>query len=316
MALSGHVKLLLGFLVAATGGCARRCDGGEEPDRENVAARDGSGSGSPLEAEWIFPDTPLGPIPVVISAPLPSREGERFPLLVALHGQGESRREPARGARGWLDDYQMREALARLHHPPLRETDFQGMVSPERLSEINRSLERRPYRGLVVLCPYLPDRFRGEDQAADARAFGEIIAGRLLPRARRELAVAGEAVGIDGVSLGGRAALLVGLSLPRTFGAVGALQPAIGARDTALLVDLARRARAARPGIALRLLSSDEDRFLGATKRLSSAWHAAAIEHRLDVVGGDHSYEFNRGPGVIEMLLFHDRALRGEPYLQ
>jgi hypothetical protein len=27
---------------------------------------------------------------------------------------------------------------------------------------------------------------------------------------------------------------------------------------------------------------------------------------------GPHDYVFNRGPGGIEMLLFHDRALRGE----
>jgi hypothetical protein len=26
---------------------------------------------------------------------------------------------------------------------------------------------------------------------------------------------------------------------------------------------------------------------------------------------GTHSYRFNRGPGGLEMLLFHDRALRG-----
>ncbi|HUT77186.1 MAG TPA: alpha/beta hydrolase-fold protein, partial [Polyangia bacterium] len=193
--------------------------------------------------------------------------------------------------------------------------DFQGMVSPARLSEINRSLESRPWRGLIVLCPYLPDRFRGESQIEDARAFGEVLAEQLLPRARLEIPGAGDAAGIDGVSLGGRAALLTGLSRPEIFGVVAALQPAIGARDTALLVDLARRARAAAPGIGLRLLSSDDDRFLGATRRLSAAWRESGLEHRLDVVQGTHSYEFNRGPGAIEMLLFHDRALRGEPYL-
>ena len=28
---------------------------------------------------------------------------------------------------------------------------------------------------------------------------------------------------------------------------------------------------------------------------------------------GPHDYVFNQGPGGVEMLLFHDRALRGEP---
>jgi hypothetical protein len=30
------------------------------------------------------------------------------------------------------------------------------------------------------------------------------------------------------------------------------------------------------------------------------------------VVPGPHDYPFNRGPGAIEMLLWHDRVLRGE----
>jgi iron(III)-salmochelin esterase len=30
------------------------------------------------------------------------------------------------------------------------------------------------------------------------------------------------------------------------------------------------------------------------------------------VIPGGHDYTFNRGPGGIEMLLWHDRVLRGE----
>jgi hypothetical protein len=30
-------------------------------------------------------------------------------------------------------------------------------------------------------------------------------------------------------------------------------------------------------------------------------------------VPGPHDYEFNRGPGAYEMLMFHDRVLRGQP---
>ena len=33
----------------------------------------------------------------------------------------------------------------------------------------------------------------------------------------------------------------------------------------------------------------------------------------MTTVPGPHDYVFNRGPGVLEMLLFHDRALRREP---
>jgi len=39
----------------------------------------------------------------------------------------------------------------------------------------------------------------------------------------------------------------------------------------------------------------------------------AGVDNELAVIPGPHDYEFNRGPGVYEMLVFHDRALRGEP---
>jgi iron(III)-salmochelin esterase len=303
-------------IALAVGGCSVRCDCGSGP-----AVHDGVdhsvGTRSPIERiEWSFPDTPLGRLHAVIAVPAGAEKGERFPVLVALHGQGESRREPARGALGWVEDYRMPGALRRLHSPPLTSDDFGGMVTAERLAEINRALERRPYRGLVVVCPYLPDLFWGAGQLREARQYGDFLIQRLLPRVRREVPSAGERVGIDGVSLGGRAALLAGLSRPRDFDVVGAMQPALDRGDIELMRSLAQRARKRDPGLRLRLLSSDRDHFLRVTRDLSAAWRRAGLEHRLDVVRGTHSYEFNRGPGVIEMLLFHDRALRGEEHVR
>ena len=37
----------------------------------------------------------------------------------------------------------------------------------------------------------------------------------------------------------------------------------------------------------------------------------AGEPHEHLVVPGPHDYPFNRGPGAIEMLLWHDRQLRG-----
>jgi hypothetical protein len=39
----------------------------------------------------------------------------------------------------------------------------------------------------------------------------------------------------------------------------------------------------------------------------------ANIAHEFKLLTGPHDYVFNRGPGAVEMLLFHDRALRGRP---
>jgi hypothetical protein len=38
---------------------------------------------------------------------------------------------------------------------------------------------------------------------------------------------------------------------------------------------------------------------------------SAGVPNVLVVVPGPHDYPFNRGPAVYEMLLHHDRVLRG-----
>ena len=42
---------------------------------------------------------------------------------------------------------------------------------------------------------------------------------------------------------------------------------------------------------------------------LSAAWRAAGIAHDFADVPGPHDYVFNRGPGSIELLLWHESAL-------
>ena len=58
-----------------------------------------------------------------------------------------------------------------------------------------------------------------------------------------------------------------------------------------------------------RLLTSREDYFKRAIRSTSTAWRAAGIEHDFEELPGPHDYPFNRGPGAIEMLLWHDRLL-------
>ena len=65
----------------------------------------------------------------------------------------------------------------------------------------------------------------------------------------------------------------------------------------------------------LRLVTSDRDYFRGAVLGLHLALKADGIEHEHLVIPGPHDYAFNRGPGGVEMLLWHDRVLRGEPPL-
>jgi hypothetical protein len=61
----------------------------------------------------------------------------------------------------------------------------------------------------------------------------------------------------------------------------------------------------------LRFVTSTEDYYVPALKSVSAALRRAGVEHGLLVAEGPHDYAFNRGPGAYEMLLFHDRVLRG-----
>jgi hypothetical protein len=235
---------------------------------------------------------------------------------VALHGRGESLKGSRRGARGWLDDYELDRAIARLAKPPLKKRDFQGYVTGQRLRRINRELGKDPYAGLIVVCPFLPDVLRRDSAFENAEPLAAFIVDVLLPRvyARTPAIGTAGATGIDGVSLGGRAALLVGLSRPKAFGAIGGLQAAIDDSEISRFAELGARALKDNPALSLRLLTSDRDHFLRVNQRLSAAFSKKGIRHRYLRVLGTHSYRFNRGPGSLEMLLFHDRALRGLPW--
>jgi enterochelin esterase-like enzyme len=160
----------------------------------------------------------------------------------------------------------------------------------------------------------LPDVLKGARAFDEAGPLADFVVDVLLPRVYARTPALGTpaATGIDGVSLGGRASLLVGLTRPLAFGSVGALQAALDPKELARFSQLAARAAAQNPALRLRLLTSDEDYFRKENQRLSLLLDRAGVAHELVRVPGTHSYKFNRGPGSLEMLLFHDRTLRGE----
>lgn len=235
------------------------------------------------------------------------RASNDAPLLIALHGAGEAARGLVLGARGWRDDYALGRADGRLHAPPLTEADFEGFVTSDRVAALNAALSARSYRGLSVACPYTP-RLRTLEAAAP---FARFLFDRLLPRIKTDLGLAPASLGIDGVSMGGRLALLVGLSHPSHFAAVGALQPALAEDEALKFAELAAAATATKK-LALRLVSSTLDPFLPAIRALAEELTKRGVAHDLYVSPGPHDYAWNRGPGSLEMLLWHDRVLRGE----
>jgi hypothetical protein len=259
--------------------------------------------------EWDLGPQSWGAGRAVALVPTWGEPGARFPLLIALHGRGEALKSPVEGALGWPRDYALVRAFERLRAPPLTTDDYEGFVEAPRLEQTNVELVRQPFRGLVVVCPYMPDirPMRGSDAAVYQRFVLDVV----LPRARAETPVCTERAqtGIDGVSLGGAMALRVGLSAPDVFGGVGGVQPAVAEAQVAEWTQLAIRARARRPDLRLRLLTSHDDMFRDAISALSRSWAAAGIQHDFAEVAGPHDYSFNRGPGSMALLLWHDRAL-------
>lgn len=242
----------------------------------------------------------------VVMTPRGLPPGARLPLLIALHGLGESLRGVASGAWGWSRDYELGASERALRTSPLSRDAFLGFVTESRFRRLRADLAARPYDGLVVVAPYTPNVM---DDPARADAFSRWVVSTLLPRARRELPVlSGRAhTGVDGVSLGGLLALEVGLSQPDEFGVVGALQPAVRGRVERVLA----RRRAGAPAQRIRLLTTSRDFLRPDVFALHRAMTARHIAHDFVDVSGPHDYPFNRGSGGIEMLLFHDRALRG-----
>jgi predicted esterase len=238
-------------------------------------------------------------------------EVERWPILVALHGRGEAVRGRDRGFLAWSIDYRLPDAFGALRRGHLTVSDFGGLVRPARLAAIRAELARRPFAGLAVVCPYTPDLIAEPPGSPAILEYGQWIAGPMLAQVRAlipELGRTRASSGIDGVSLGGMLALEIGFRHPEAFATVGAIQPAIRGREHAIAA-LARSDGSQR----IRLLTSDRDPFLGPTRVLSEALRNRGVRHELDVVTGPHDYAFNRGPGGIEMLLWHERVLAREP---
>ncbi|HTJ80782.1 MAG TPA: alpha/beta hydrolase-fold protein [Polyangiaceae bacterium] len=293
-------RALVGGLgsIAALAACAR---GGAEEKKKAAPA-----------AGWhdvAFPasdDQPDGQL-AAIYAP---DAAKGWPVLVALHGRGEAGRGLDVGAHGWRDDYDLDGRRARLESPPLSAADAGDFLPPERLESINASLAKTPWRGLAVVCPYTPVP-TGRD-VESVRPFARFVTGPLLEKAAELVGgrVRREATGIDGVSMGGRYALLVGWTRPEVFGAVGALQPAIHEDEADDLAELALTAKK-RSAQMVRLVTSEDDPFLEPTRALAAALAKRGVAHRLVVAKGPHDYVWNRGPGSIELLAFHERVLRG-----
>ncbi len=259
-----------------------------------------------------FESPRLGPIPVIVRVPT-FQPPTRLPVLIVLHGRGEAQKSPERGARAFIEDYGLEQSwqwLTAATHARIAPHD----VPPTFRKAVESQLDAQPFRGMVVVMPYLPDRFKGPEVFANAPAYGRVLA-EVIERVKAELPVRQEpqAWGLDGISLGGRVAMACAPELATQIGAQGAVQAAIDERELALFAQLLDRARRHNPELRYTLATSEQDYFRVVLEQYHQLLQRRLLTHDWVVLPGDHSYAFNRGPGVTHLLLTYDRLFaRGQ----
>jgi enterochelin esterase-like enzyme len=212
--------------------------------------------------------------------------GERVPLLVLLHGLGETGDERM-GAWAWFERYGLGTSYDRLR-------------------------TAASFRGLALACPYMPNLPVAQPAAFDA--YARWIVSTVLPRARREGPVfdTPRATYLGGCSLGGHFSLEVLLRHPEAFGAWGGVQTAI--REGAAARYAARLAAMAQQVGPCELLveTSTGDPFREGNEALARALTRSAVANTFVELPGPHDQRWLRESGTARMLAWFDGLARPE----
>jgi hypothetical protein len=236
---------------------------------------------------------------------------ERVPLLVLLHGLGETG-DKTTGVYAWVERYGLGTSYARLRRPPITRTSRRvELWSDARLAAINADLRARPFRGMAVACPYTPSLGRLPD--GEMERYASWIADVVVPRARREAPVVipdRAHTAIDGVSLGGYVGLEVFLRRPETFCAWGGVQSALNVSRIGGYADRLAAVVGRAGSTSIHIETSEADVFRETNTALAGALQRRGVPHDLVVLPGQHDQVFLRESGTLEMLLWHDRRMR------
>lgn len=242
-----------------------------------------------------------------VLAPTHLKKDQKVPCLLLFHGLGEAKEGHESGAYAWLDRYGAASCYARLRHPPVASILKRKDLTDTRAQELNRELKDRPFEGLVLVCPFTPNVWSFRDTPATLRTLTEFVTGELMARVQGEIPEADVTrVGVDGCSLGGFVSLEVFGRNPAYFSSLGVVQPAIGHRQIAGYVEQIQ----ARKGLPVHVESSTADPYLPVSKELHAALGKVGVKSDFIAPPGPHDQPFLRDIGSLEMLLWHDRALR------
>lgn len=230
--------------------------------------------------------------------------------MILLHGLGETGNELL-GIHAWGERYGLVRAYERLLNPPVRrENPKLGYLEEQRAVELNASLEKSPFAGVVMVCPVTPNP-QGGDAAKILEGYGAWLEQTLLPAVRRRLAIgdAPIAVGLDGCSLGGYVGLEVLLGRPGLFSSFGVVQPAIGRANAARYAERLARAVASAGPLPIHIETSSLDPYREPSQLLARKLSELGVPNQFRLSPGPHDQPWLREVGTLEMLLWHDRQL-------
>ncbi len=237
--------------------------------------------------------------------------GSKLPLLVLLHGLGETGNEEL-GIRAWADLYGLVRAYERLRRPPVERTlKRHKYLTDARARELDEQLRRQPLRGLVFACPVTPNPSRLGPAPRILDSYADWIENALLPAVRQKAPVLSgpENTGLDGCSLGGYVGAEVFVRKPELFGSFGGVQSAFGVGSAARYAERIARAIEIAGPRPIHVETSTEDPFRRANELLSKRLSALGVPNELVVPPGPHNQPWLKEVGSLEMLLWHDRQL-------
>ena len=226
----------------------------------------------------------------------------KLPVVVLLHGLGETTNERM-GAYAWIERYGLGNSWQRLKRAPLERTSKRGEWTDARLAEVNQQLEKQPFRGLALVCPFMPN----PSGPAEVDAYAKWIETSLLPRVRKETQVHDDPdhTFLCGVSLGGYVSLEMLARLPHVFGAWAGVQTAIGTFAAPGYADRIAKGWSGKPHPML-LLTSTQDHWKASSEALAAAFKAKNLAATYRVVPGPHDQPWLQEAGTIETLLWLD----------
>ena len=238
----------------------------------------------------------------VLVVPRYLQPAQKLPVVVLLHGLGETTNERL-GAYAWVEKYGLGSAWQRLKRAPLERTSKRGEWTDARLAEVNAQLAARPFRGMAMVCPFMPN----PSGPAEVDAYAKWIETSLLPRVRKEIAVLEDPdhTYLCGVSLGGYVSLEMLARLPHVFGAWAGVQTAIGPFAAAGYAEKIAKGWSGQSHPML-LLTSTQDHWRASSEALAAAFKAKSLAATYRVVPGPHDQPWLQEAGTVETLLWLD----------